>query len=170
VTNKLGICITKSSYQTVGTICCRCCSCFRELLFRAIPVSCRGIGGFYDHYKRTDVLLSGIDPPTSAEVGAIPGNWHLCENVKLEIGNRGDEIVGSHQDWSEQWGAYHIYKFTTSVRDGARVRHKRPTGPGLAFLDSRISTVRETELGFVIDRRPGPAQQKRVSDESANLT
>ncbi len=47
-----------------------------------------------------------------------------------------------------------IYKFTTSVRDGARVRHRRPTrpglalpvhhrrptGPGPALLDSRIST------------------------------
>jgi hypothetical protein len=34
-----------------------------------------------------------------------------------------------------------IYKFTTSVCDGARVRHRRPTGPGPALPDSRISTV-----------------------------
>jgi len=87
-------------------ICCRYRSYFQELLFRAIPISCQGIGGFYGHCKQIDVLLFGIDPPTSAQVGAAPGNWHLCENVKLEIGNRWDEIAGSHLDWSEQWGAY----------------------------------------------------------------
>ncbi len=68
MTNKLGICITKSPYQTVGTICCH--SRLRELLFRAIPFSCRGFGGFYGHCKRTDVLQPGIVPPTSAQVGA----------------------------------------------------------------------------------------------------
>jgi len=39
VTYKLGICITNSPYQTVGTICRSCRSCFWELLFRAIPLS-----------------------------------------------------------------------------------------------------------------------------------
>jgi hypothetical protein len=57
VTYKLGICITKSPYQTVGTICYRCRSCFWELLFRAIPLSCRGFGGFYGHCKRTVVSI-----------------------------------------------------------------------------------------------------------------
>ncbi len=76
MTHKLGICITKSPYQTVGTICCRCRSCFWELLFRAIPLSCRGFGGFYGHCKRTDVQ-SGIVPPTSAQVVGVGERLHL---------------------------------------------------------------------------------------------
>jgi hypothetical protein len=45
---------------------------------------------------------------------------------------------------------YPIYKFITSVRDGARVRHSRPTGPGPALPDSRISTGKNNKFKIKI--------------------
>ncbi len=47
------------------------------------------------------------------------------------------------------------YKFTTSIRDGARVHHRRLTGPGLALPDSRISTDRARRGGAGL----GPSQK-----------
>jgi hypothetical protein len=66
-----------------------------------------------------------------------------------------------------------IYKFTTSVRpcvrDGARVRHRRTTGPGPALPDSRISTHRARRggcrAGSVTESRPAlwsPARVERA--------
>ncbi len=51
-----------------------------------------------------------------------------------------------------------IYKFTTSVCDGARVQHRRPTGPGPAFPDSRISTDRARSDTPTVVTEPGVKQ------------
>jgi len=51
--------------------------------------------------------------------------------------------------------------FSTSVCDGARVRHRRPIGPGPTLLDSRIFTDRTRHggcrAGSVTEGRPGLA-------------
>jgi hypothetical protein len=64
---------------------------------------------------------------------------------------------------------YLIYKFITSVYDGARVHHRRPTGFGPALPeygpgppDSRISTDRACcagcRVGSVIEGQPSPSR------------
>jgi hypothetical protein len=65
--------------------------------------ACR-MHGNVEMAERVARRILEMEPDNAADYGllsniyAAPGNRHLCENVKLEIGKRWDEIAGSHLD------------------------------------------------------------------------
>ncbi|KAH9536443.1 hypothetical protein CY35_17G109100 [Sphagnum magellanicum] len=69
----------------------------------ALLGACR-MHGNVEMAERVARRILEMEPDNAADYGllsniyAAPGNRHLCENVKLEIGKRWDQIAGSHLD------------------------------------------------------------------------